>query len=58
MSYIELLIESEKQTANEGYLERIAELEELKKRALILQKVERGEALSAHENGVGQSLTT
>ncbi|XP_027022245.2 uncharacterized protein LOC113655734 [Tachysurus fulvidraco] len=47
--YIELLIESEKQAAKEGYKKRIAELEEIKKRALIVQKVERGEPLAAHE---------
>ncbi|XP_046728001.1 uncharacterized protein si:ch73-170d6.2 isoform X2 [Silurus meridionalis] len=47
--YIELLIESEKLTAKEGYLKRIAELEEIKKRALILQKVEKGIPLAEHE---------
>lgn len=47
--YIELLIESEKQTAKDGYLKRIAELEELKKGALILQKVEKGEQLTEQE---------
>lgn len=49
--YIELLIESEKQTANDGYLKRIAELEELKKGAVILQKVEKGEPLTENEKG-------
>ncbi|KAG7332549.1 hypothetical protein KOW79_004383 [Hemibagrus wyckioides] len=47
--YIELLIESEKQSAKAGYKNRIAELEEIKKRALIVQKVERGEPLAEHE---------
>ncbi|TSN76525.1 Ras-related protein Rap-1b [Bagarius yarrelli] len=47
--YIELLIESEKQTAKEGYRKRIVELEEIKKRALIIQKVNKGEALAEHE---------
>lgn len=49
--YIELLIESEKQSAKPGYRKRIAELEELKKGALIVQKVEKGESLSEHEQG-------
>ncbi|KAK3565622.1 hypothetical protein QTP86_012945 [Hemibagrus guttatus] len=47
--YIELLIESEKQSAKAGYKKRIAELEEIKKHALIVQKVERGEPLASHE---------
>ncbi|XP_026768836.1 uncharacterized protein si:ch73-170d6.2 [Pangasianodon hypophthalmus] len=60
--YIELLIESEKQTAKAGFKKRIAELEELKKRALILQKVEKGEPLTEHEKvlktrqGIGQKV--
>lgn len=39
VDYIELLIGSEKQSAKPGYMKRIAELEELKKNALIRQKV-------------------
>lgn len=54
--YIELLIESEKQTAKEGYLKRIAELEELKKHAVILQKVQKGEPLAEHEKGFKQTF--
>ncbi|XP_027022337.2 uncharacterized protein LOC113655785 [Tachysurus fulvidraco] len=60
--YIELLIESEKQAAKEGYKKRIAELEEIKKHALIVQKVERGEPLAKHEvvlkprKGIAQKL--
>lgn len=49
--YIELLIESEKQMAKAGYKKRIAELEELKQRALILEKAEKGEPLTAQEKG-------
>ncbi|KAK3539591.1 hypothetical protein QTP70_010258 [Hemibagrus guttatus] len=49
LEYIELLIESEKQSAKAGYKKRIAELEEIKKHALIVQKVERGEPLASHE---------
>uniref|UniRef100_A0A4W4DXT1 Tr-type G domain-containing protein n=1 Tax=Electrophorus electricus TaxID=8005 RepID=A0A4W4DXT1_ELEEL len=47
--YIDLLIESEKQMAKEGFRKRIAELEKIKQQALILQKVERGEPLTGHE---------
>ncbi|XP_060788221.1 uncharacterized protein LOC132893282 [Neoarius graeffei] len=56
--YIELLIESEKQTAKEGYLKRIAELEEIKKGAVILQKVEKGEPLTEQENSYQEFVRT
>lgn len=55
--YIGLLIESEKQVAKEGYLKRIAELEEIKSHAVILQKVERGEPLTEQEKGSGTKRT-
>lgn len=56
--YIELLIESEKQMAKAGYKKRIAELEELKQRALILEKAAKGEPLTEHEKGLRSRKTS
>uniref|UniRef100_A0A0E9Y0N9 Uncharacterized protein n=1 Tax=Anguilla anguilla TaxID=7936 RepID=A0A0E9Y0N9_ANGAN len=48
--YIELLIEAEKQECKPGYKKRVAELQNVLKGALIVNKVTKGQPLTDQEN--------
>ncbi|KAJ3594556.1 hypothetical protein NHX12_003863 [Muraenolepis orangiensis] len=45
LEYIDLLIQGEKSESNEGYLQRIQKLQEIREKAVTMEKVSRGVAL-------------
>lgn len=54
--YIDLLIQAEKHEPKDGYIQRIKQLEEVKRSAVIVQKMADGMNLTAKENAMWEKM--